>query len=471
MSKFPRRTFLQSAAAGTVALAMSQDVSVSMAETADSESPSKNPGSLKIVSFKVDVTPPIGDPLAYVPNEKVETPIFVSGIVLDDGNTRAIWVSCDYLYLCGEIHVQWTDAIAKSAEVHKDNVFLHSVHLHDSMWMAPGYNPREGENWRKNINPEYCEKSLKDVSAAIAKAVSGHWHTVKKLLTSETRVGGLAANRRVIDENGRVLTRFSGVNSQKLQDMPVGKIDPMLRTICFENTDGRRVVALHFYATHPMAAYRRNMVSTDVPGWALRRVAENDNSVDLNIYVSGCGGDITFGKYNLTGDLASIEHLGTLLGDGILRNLKRLEEQPLGALVVKRVAFDVPFRSPIEPEAPDVLKGERRYLLETIDLWGQSTVARLSIGPRVHLLSFEPGEIFVDYQLYAQSLVPEHFLATGAFGNGVYLYIPTRAAFEEKGGYETGLDACVVTPEIDEKLREALRQCFADVINSKTFFE
>ena len=427
--------------------------------------------NLEIVTFKVDVTPLVGERLAYVFNEKIETPIYVNGIVLNDGETRAVWVSCDYLYLCGEIHVAWTDEIAKQAGVPRENVFLHSVHQHDSMWMAPGYNPTEDENWGMVVNPEYCDKSLKDVSEAVAKAISGPWQTVGKLLTSETRVGGLAANRRLVDENGQfAYTRFSGVNPLAVQARPVGRIDPILRTICFENVEGRRIVALHFYATHPMAAYRRNMVSTDVPGWALRHVAENDDSVEQNIYFSGCGGDITFGKYNLTGDLESIKRLGTRLGDGILRNLNRLEEQPLGPLTIKRVAFDVPFRSFIGPDAPPILKGERRYLLETIDLWRQSTVARLSLGPRVHLLSFEPGEVLVDYQLYAQSLIPEHFLATASFGNGVYLYIPTRAAFEENGGYETSEGACVVTPEIDEALREALRNCFDEISNGPDVF-
>ena len=433
-------------------------------------SAAENSPLLKIVTFKVDVTPPVGERLAYVFNEQIETPIYVSGIVLDDGKTRAIWISCDYLYLCGEIHVLWTDEIAKSAKVPRENIFLHSVHLHDTPWMAPGYNPKEGEDWQMIVNPEYCAKSLKDVSAAIAQAVAGHWQTVGKLLTSETRLGGLASSRRIYDETGRMRPRLSGVNPPEVQALTTGKIDPILRTICFENTDGRRIVALHFYATHPMAAYQRSRVSTDVPGWALRRVAENDDSVDLNIYFSGCGGDIAFGKYNLTGDLASIERLGTRLGDGILRNLKRLEEQPLGALTVKRVVFDVPFRAPIEPDIHPALKGERRYLLETIDRWRKSTVARLSIGPKVHLLSFEPGEILVEYQLYAQSLIPEHFLAAASFGNGVYLYIPSRPDFEQNSGYETSNEACVVTPEIDNNLRKAIRQCLDEVINGPDVF-
>ena len=429
--------------------------------------------SLKIVTFKVDVTPPIGEPLAYDPNEKVDTPIYVSGIVLDDGTTRAAWVSCDYIYICGESYVMWTEMIAKQAGTVRDNVFLHSVHQHDSIRWAPEYNPRAGDEGPLVVSPEYCAKSFNDVSAAIAKAVTGPWQQVGKLLTGETRVGGLAANRRLTNEAGKfAATRYSGKNTPEIQAYPVGKIDPILRTICFENTEGQRVVALHFYATHPMAAYRRKMVSTDVPGRALRHVAENDSSVSLNIYFTGCGGDITFGKYNLTGDAQSIDRLGTRLGEGMLRNLRRLEEQPIAPLVVKRVVFDVPFDPAVR--AASEYKGEhaleRRYHLETLDRWRQCSLARLSLGTKVHFLSFELAEVFVDYQLYAQSLIPEHFLATAAYGNGAYWYIPTRAAFEENGGYETGHLACIVAPEIDDVLRDALRRCFAEVISGPDVF-
>ena len=424
---------------------------------------------LKIVTFQVDVTPPIGDPLAYVPNEKIDTPIYVSGVILDDGKTRAVWVSCDYIYICGESYIMWTEMIAKQAGTVRENVFLHSVHQHDSIRWAPEYNPKEGEDGPLVVNPEYCDKSLSDVADAITKAVSGPWQSVGRLLTGETRLGGLAANRRLVDENGQfAFTRFSGKNTPELQAWPVGKIDPILRTVCFENTEGSRIVALHFYATHPMAAYMRNMVSTDVPGRALRHVAENDDSVALNIYFTGCGGDITFGKYNLTGDARSIDQLGKRLGDGILRNLRQLEEQPIGPLTVKRVAFEVPFDPALRPASDYTGEHalERRYFLETIHLWRQSDVARMSIGPKVHLLSFTLAEVFVDYQLFAQSLIPEHFLGTAAYGNGVFWYIPTRAAFGENGGYETSDLACVVTPEIDEVLRNAIRRCLAEIITS-----
>ena len=462
--KVTRRSFFKSSGLAAAGAVMAAQVSPATAQT---ETPVLATG-LKIVTFKVDVTPPVGEPLAYDPNEKVETPIYVGGIVIDDGTTRVVWVSCDYIYICGESYVRWLEMIAQQAGTIRENVFLHSVHQHDSIRWAPEYNPKLGESGPLNVSPEYCEKSFNDVSGAIAKAVNGSWQSVGKLLTAETRIGDLAANRRLLDEDGKFAhTRFSGKNPPALQAFPVGKIDPMLRTVCFENIEGRRIVALHFYASHPMAAYRRKMVSTDVPGRALRHVTENDDSVVSNLYFTGCSGDVTFGKYN-PGGADGIELLGKRLGNGMLQNLRRLEEQPMGSLEVKRVVLDVPFNPSMLPAS--AYSGEhameRRYLLETLDRWRKSTVARMSLGPKVHFLSFELSEVFVDYQLFAQSLIPEHFLATAAYGNGVYWYIPTAAAFKEDGGYETSDRACVVTAEIDGILRESIQQCLTEVVTS-----
>ncbi|MDR2116982.1 MAG: twin-arginine translocation signal domain-containing protein, partial [Planctomycetaceae bacterium] len=142
-----RRSFLQSSGLAAVGAVLAEQVSSVSAQdnvSAVQNVVSGNASGLKIVTFKVDVTPPIGEPLAYVPNEKVETPIYVSGVVLDDGKTRAVWVSCDYIYICGESYNKWVETIAEQAGTVKENVFLHSVHQHDSIRWAPEYNPKPG---------------------------------------------------------------------------------------------------------------------------------------------------------------------------------------------------------------------------------------------------------------------------------------------------------------------------------------
>jgi hypothetical protein len=57
----------------------------------------------------------------------------------------------------------------------------------------------------------------------------------------------------------------------------------------------------------------------------------------------------------------------------------------------------------------------------------------LEIGPArvVHM----PGELFVEYQLAAQKMRPEAFVAMAAYGDAAPTYIGTRIAYSQ-GGYE-----------------------------------
>ncbi len=58
----------------------------------------------------------------------------------------------------------------------------------------------------------------------------------------------------------------------------------------------------------------------------------------------------------------------------------------------------------------------------------------LALGPvRIAHL---PGESFVEYQLWAQYVAPERFVAVAAYGDCPMGYICTDQAFADRGGYE-----------------------------------
>jgi len=77
----------------------------------------------------------------------------------------------------------------------------------------------------------------------------------------------------------------------------------------------------------------------------------------------------------------------------------------------------------------------------------------LEIGPaRVLLL---PGECMIEFQLYAQGLLPSRFVAVATCGDCVCGYICTEAAFAE-GGYEP--TDSFVTPQSEAALKAAIRE-------------
>lgn len=430
--------------------------------------------TLQIAFFKVDVTPPVGAQMAYGFNKKTDTPIFIRGLIINDGSARAVIVSCDFVYIWGQTWFEWRKAIADSAGTSEDRVFLHSIHQHDSMRVSPQWNEFYRKFGQEAISEDYCRDTLKKLRASVAAAVNGEWHDVSKLMTAERRLSGLAANRRILDENNKwVATRYSMCDNPDLRALPVGTIDPLLRTIAFSGKDGKIIAAMHFYASHPMAAYRREMAGQDVPGVALEYAEKEFGRTTFNIYLNGCGGNVSFGKYHLGSNKEkSLEILGRRLGEGLVANLRNLEEKPLGKLSFVNVNFNFPLNPAITEEilleqagksidgAPNQKAVSRLIIARNWKEWQTCSISRLSIGNEVSMLSL-PGEMCVEYQLYAQSIVPEHFLACAAYGNGTYTYIPTANMFSE-GGYEPGW--AITTPAIEGNLKEAIYKALKDKI-------
>ena len=421
----------------------------------------------KIALLKVDVTPPIGAQLAYVINEQIGTPIFIRGLVLDDGQSRAVILASDFIYYWGESWYAWRRAVAEAAGTTEDRVFLHAIHQHDSVRITPEWNALSQRSGVEVVDPDYCRDTLAKLVQEVGKTVSGSWHRVSRLLTAERRVAGLAANRRLVNDQGECFAmRFSMCHDPKLQALPTGVIDPLLRTIAFASDDGTLISAMHFYATHPMAAYQRQRVSQDVPGVALDLADQALEEGSFNLYLTGCGGNVTFGKYNVADPEQALSLLGGRLGAAMVSNLHHLEEQPLGTMTFATATFDYPLDPAITegamlarveaapPGKPDRGGISRLLIARNWEQWRRCNLYRLSLGPDVHLLSL-PGEMCVEYQLYAQTLVPERFLACAAYSNCTYHYIPTAAMFDE-GGYEPG--ASITTPAVESLLKQALKE-------------
>ncbi len=67
-----------------------------------------------------------------------------------------------------------------------------------------------------------------------------------------------------------------------------------------------------------------------------------------------------------------------------------------------------------------------------------------------------PGELFVEYQLAAQAMLPESQVMMAAYGEYGTGYIGTRVAYPQ-GGYEVSERASNVAPEAELVLVGAMR--------------
>jgi hypothetical protein len=80
-------------------------------------------------------------------------------------------------------------------------------------------------------------------------------------------------------------------------------------------------------------------------------------------------------------------------------------------------------------------------------------ISSLAMG-RVRIVHL-PGEPMIEFQRYAQQLLPQEFVAVAGYGDCCCGYVCTEAAFRE-GGYEP-TDSFVV-PESEKVLQAAIRR-------------
>ncbi|HTL52010.1 MAG TPA: hypothetical protein VL860_05470 [Planctomycetota bacterium] len=430
---------------------------------------------MRLIPFTVDITPPVGHPLAYGLNDKVDTPIYLRGLIFDDRGRRVVLAAAEIIGFYGGSYYQWRQAIARATRTPVAQVLLHVVHQHDSL-MPPS--PELSRMMRKYPDTEPGEANvwagmLAKVVSTLTKAVrSGRWQKVEGVGSAEKRLSGLAANRRLLGPNGKVrVMRWSMTTNPELQKEPVGRIDPLLRSIGFFGARGRLLATLHFYATHPMGAYGRRMVSSDVPGVALKHLRAASPGA-THIYLTGCGADVTFGKYTTADKKRNLRVLGGRLGAGLVANTLALRPTAKPALGVKHVPLALPIdgkRNSLKNVAKKLAEAKTREaalwpaakweVVKHWKKWSTTTLTRLDLSGETHILSL-PAETAVEMQLFAQAQVPDRFLACAAYGNLCYQYLCSQAMFDE-GGYEPSATIC--SGKVGARYFAAIENLLADL--------
>jgi hypothetical protein len=412
--------------------------------------------NLKLATFKLDVTPPIGSPLcdALVPPATgVNDPLSARGIILaPEGQKPVVLVAIDWVGIGNDAHEAWREAIAQACHTTRDRVAVHCLHQHDAPgcdFLAEKYAAEAG--LPNEIFPvEYSRKAIKNAAAAAGEAMA-HLETVTHVGYGKGIVEKVASNRRILGPDGKVLyTRTTATGDPKIRAYPEGTIDPAMRLVSFWNGE-RPIAVLSYYATHPQSYYRTGKISADYPAMA-RDQRETAEGAGLHIHFNGAGGNIGAGKYN-DGSHENRPILAGRVADGM-----KLAWENTQKVAVTDLPFDwatVDLTLPLadwydQAEAIATLHDTKQEKLPRIKAaralaWAERaknehdiTVARLRLGP-IDILH-APGELFVEYQLAAQKMRPDSFVCMAAYGDYGPGYIGTAEAYTQ-GGYETGIES------------------------------
>jgi hypothetical protein len=426
---------------------------------------------LKVGTFQVDATPPLGSPLCdglCPPAKEIVDRLSARGVVLVGDEEPIVLCAVDWVGIGNGGYSAWRRALAKAAGTSEGRVAVHCLHQHD----APGcdFDAEDllaahglaGAAFHVAFARETIDRTVAAVREAVATA-----QPVTHLGLGIGRVEQVASNRRILGDDGKVqFVRYSSCKDEDIRAAPEGLIDPDVRLVSFFNGD-RPLVSMTYYATHPQSYYGQGGVSADFVGMA-RALREQELPNVAHVHFDGAGGNVAAGKYN-DGSPAMRPLLAKRLAAGMRTAWENMTKAPI-------LAADVRWRSTavVLPVSPALDEGRLAKIVEDTAATPRERVAAarnlvwlrrcrmsdpveltcLQLGPAwvLHM----PGELFVEYQLAAETMRPGAVVCMAAYGDYGPGYIGTQIAYPQ-GGYETG-PVSRVAPEVERVLMDAMRK-------------
>ncbi|QEH35802.1 Alpha/beta hydrolase family protein [Aquisphaera giovannonii] len=422
----------------------------------------------RIATFSADVTPPMGHPLmggGIEPAREVVDRLSARGFVLSGDGKPVVLAAIDWCEIRNDAFDRWREALAEAAGTEPRRVLVAALHQHDApISDLAAQRLLDAAHAPAGIcEPEFHGRAVREVARAVRDGLK-EARRVTHVGAGRARVEGVASNRRYLGDDGRpAFGRMSATRDPVIRDRPEGLIDPWLRTLSFWDGD-RPVLALSVYATHPMSHYGRGGVSADFIGMARRRRQDEQPGV-FQVYATGCGGNVTAGKYN-DGSPANREVLAGRVHRAMVEAWAATERSP-----VERLDFRaVPLR--LEPrDGPGFTVADLRKRLETdpkpfgrcLAAMGLAWRARADAGHAIDVPALDlgraqllllPGESYVEYQLLAQQTRPDSFVVTLGYGEAGTGYIPTDRHFDE--GDTNLIDWCWVARGSEARMARAI---------------
>lgn len=423
------------------------------------------PQQLRVAAFRCEITPRQGEPLIWdVPLTKVESALRAKGAVLQSGRQRYVLCAFDWCEIGNESELAFRKVIAKAARTKVSNVALHCVHQHSAPYADRGAHKLLDAAPSPPLH--LSDRFLNEVSKRLTDAVRSSLTRLQpfdQIGTGEANVQRVASTRRLHGDEGRILVRYSTSGKDpKLADAPEGFVDPFLKTITLAY-QGKPLVRLHYYATHPQTFCCDGRASSDFVGQS-REALEQSEQVP-QIYFTGCSGDVTVGKYNDGTPRAQTELAERLLA-AMQSAIASTRWAPAGTVQWRTTPLMLPLRTNV-----DSMVAACRSRIENTNGSPGSRVyegaMRMSFAKRIrrpldlssvqignmHILHL-PGEPMLEFQMFAQRSRPESFVAVAGYCDCGPGYICTDQALTE-GGYEPG--ASNVGAGSEARLKEAIR--------------
>lgn len=424
--------------------------------------------NIRVGVFNMDVTPPIGSPVAYATTRSIMDPLSAKGLVILSADKPVVLCAVDWIGIANEGLDIWQQKLAAAANTTVDRVSVHVLHQHDGVHcdftmerILKAYNVN-----KIPFDSAFLVAAIDRVAGAVSAAVKNA-EPVTAIGFGESKVEKVASNRRILGDDGKVkIVRWSKTKDSAAIAAPEGLVDPWLKCVSLWNEE-KPVAVMTYYATHPQSYYGEGDVTCEFVG-----IARNDREKQTgipHIHFDGAGGNITAGKYNDGSaemrpvlakrvETAMAEAWSktekTALTDRDLAWKNRYVKLPLGKNLIETKMRET-LQSSTASHPQKMAAAEKLAWYQRSVAGQKVNISSLRLG-KIWLLNL-PGELFVEYQLAAQKMKPGKQVCTAAYEEYGPGYIGTKISYAE-GGYETTDLASGTAPEVEKVLLKAIKK-------------
>ena len=227
----------------------------------------------KAGAAKIDITP---DESKLPKNiEGIHDKLYSRAIVIDNGKTRAAFVTVDTGMIFEQLWKNLTQKIEKKLGIPAENILLTPTHTHSGV-MGP--------------HPGLEDNIFKSVKVAMEKLQTAR-------IGYGTGVSYINVNRNIIDPKTR--RWWEGPNYD-------GPSDKTVAVVKFESINGEPIAVYYNYAMHAVTVGQLDKISGDAPGAASRYIEDSFDDKIIAVWSTGACGDQNPVYFQQTYDLREI---------------------------------------------------------------------------------------------------------------------------------------------------------------------
>lgn len=448
-------------------------------------------GKLRAGAATSNITPPLGELIVGgftpLPADEVHDELHAKSIVLDDGNTKLVFVLCDNVGIPREVYDAAKKQIEESTGIPMANQLMAATHTHsatsarsaNSMVYAPNLN-----DYQRFLVSRIVD-CVRIANKRLEPAKIG-WGSVQE--------PSQLFNRRwyVVEEADR-RNPFGGVDQVRMNPgasgliRPAGPIDPQVSFVSVQSTDGRPIAVLANYSLHYVGGVPGRTISADYFAVFANHLSKlldaNDSEKPfVGILSNGTSGDVNNINFQNRGkryeSFQKMQEVGELIATRVHASMKDVSYQETCTFAAKAEELTLKIRKPdaaLLAYVKQVLakpKDEKPYHIH--ERTYADRVLQLAESPEdvnVLIQTFRignlgitaiPFEVFTEIGLEIKDRSPFESTFTIELANGSYGYLPTPS-HHELGGYETWLGTNKVEKEASVKIVSKVLELFQKI--------